>query len=230
MKLAKIELSRDDMHKRLGGGIPYGSIILIEGTESSGKSIISQRLAYGFLQNSYSVTFISTQLTTLEYVKQMMSLNYNINKKLLNGVLLYIPVYPLISDNLQRDNFLKKIIETRAFYERDIIVYDSLSSLIINDASDVKVNDLISFFKRISAMNKIIIYTVNPKELPESVLTLLRTAATIVIKTEIYTFGGSVKNLMKIEKYNLASSPYQKTMVFRVEPKLGIAIEISSVA
>ncbi|HIP16764.1 MAG TPA: flagellar accessory protein FlaH [Methanothermococcus okinawensis] len=230
MRLARIELSRDDVHKRLGGGIPYGSIILIEGEESTGKSIVSQRLAYGFLQNSHSVTYISTQLTTLEFVKQMMSLNYNINKKLLNGVLLYIPVYPLISDNLQRDDFLKKIMETRAFYERDVIIYDSLSSLIINDASDVKVNDLVAFFKRISAMNKIIIYTVNPKELPESVLTLLRTAATMVIKTDVYTFGGNIKNIMKIEKYNLASGPYQKTMVFRVEPKLGIAVEISSVA
>ncbi|WP_048057886.1 ATPase domain-containing protein [Methanothermococcus okinawensis] len=230
MKLAKIELSRDDVHKRLGGGIPYGSIILIEGEESTGKSIIAQRLAYGFLQNAHSVTYVSTQLTTLEFVKQMMSLKYNINKKLLSGVLLYIPVYPLISDNLQKEDFIKKLMETRIFYEKDIIIYDTISSLIINDASDVKVNDLIAFFKRIAAMNKIVIYTINPKELPESVLTLFRTAATMVLKTEIYTFGGSVKNLVRIEKYNLARGPYQKTMVFRVEPNLGIAVEISSVA
>ena len=230
MKLAKIELSRDDIHKRLGGGIPYGSIILIEGEESTGKSVIAQRLTYGFLQNAHSVTYISTQLTTLEFVKQMMSLNYNINKKLLSGVLLYIPVYPLISDNLQRDDFLRKIMETREFYEKDVIIYDSLSSLIINDASEVKVNDLVAFFKRIAAMNKIIIYTVNPKELPESILTMLRTAATMVMKTETYVFGGNIKNILKIEKYNLARGPYQKTMVFRVEPKLGIAVEISSVA
>ncbi|MDK2790263.1 MAG: archaeal flagellar protein FlaH [Methanothermococcus sp.] len=230
MKLARINLSRDDIHKRLGGGIPYGSIILVEGEESTGKSIIAQRLAYGFLQNAHSVTYTSTQLTTLEFVKQMMSLNYNINKKLLSGTLLYIPVYPLISDNTQKDDFIKKIMETRAFYEKDIVIFDSLSSLIVNDASDIKVNDLMAFFKRIASMNKVIIYTINPKELPESILTLLRSSATMVLKTEIYTFGGNIKNLVKIEKYNLAQGPFQKLMVFRVEPKLGIAVEISSVA
>jgi flagellar protein FlaH len=230
MKLARIELSRDDIHKRLGGGIPQGSIILIEGEESTGKSIIAQRLVYGFLQNNHTVTYISTQLTTVEFVKQMMSLNYNINKKLLSGSLLYIPVYPLISDNIQKEDFIKKIMHNRTFYEKDIVVFDTLSSLVINDASDVKINDLIAFFKRIAAMNKIIIYTVNPKELPESILTMLRTAATMVFKTNIYAFGGSVKNILKIEKYNLASGSYQKTMVFRVEPKLGIAVEISSIA
>jgi flagellar protein FlaH len=108
LKLAKIELSRDDVHKRLGGGIPFGSIILIEGEESSGKSIICQRLAYGFLQNSYSLSYVSTQLTTTEFVKQMMSLKYNINKKLLSGNLLYIPVYPLISENSIKEDFIKK--------------------------------------------------------------------------------------------------------------------------
>ena len=159
-----------------------------------------------------------------------MSLNYNINKKLLSGILLYIPVYPLIADNLHREDFLRKIMETREFYEKDVIIYDSLSSLIINDASEVKVNDLVAFFKRIAAMDKIIIYTVNPKELPESILTMLRTAATMVLKTETYTFGGNIKNILKVEKYNLARGPYQKAMVFRVEPKLGIAVEISSVA
>ncbi len=230
MKLAKIELSRDDIHKRLGGGIPYGSIILIEGEESTGKSIIAQRLVYGFLQNNHTVTYISTQLTTVEFVKQMMSVEYNVNKKLLDGTLLYIPVYPLISDNIQKEDFINKIMINRTFYEKDIIVFDTLSSLVVNDASDVKINDLLAFFKRIAAMNKIIIYTVNPKELPESILTMLRTAATMVFKTNIYSFGGSVKNTVKIEKYNLAIGSYQKTMVFRVEPKLGIAVEISSIA
>lgn len=230
LKLAKIELSRDDVHKRLGGGIPFGSIILIEGEESSGKSIICQRLAYGFLQNSYSLSYVSTQLTTTEFVKQMMSLKYNINKKLLSGNLLYIPVYPLISENSIKEDFIKKIMITRAFYEKDIVLFDSISTLVSNDASEVQITDLMAFFKRIASMNKIVIYTVNPKELPESVLRILRTSATIVIKTAIFSFGGSVKNSAKIEKYNFARGSFQKVMVFRVDPGLGIAVEISSVA
>ncbi|XRP96346.1 ATPase domain-containing protein [Methanocaldococcus sp. 16A] len=230
MELARIDLSRDDLDKRIGGGIPYGSLIIIEGEESTGKSVLCQRLTYGFLQNRYSVTYVSTQLTTLEFIKQMNSLDYSINKKLLSGALLYIPVYPLIADNKKKDGFLKKVMETRAFYEKDVIIFDSLSALIANDASEVNVNDLMAFFKRITALKKIIICTINPKELPESVLTVIRTSATILIKTEIFSFAGNLKNLAKILKYNMAPGPYQKTIVFRVEPKIGIAVEIASVA
>ena len=94
----------------------------------------------------------------------MMSLKYNINKKLLSGNLLYIPVYPLISENSIKEDFIKKIMNTRAFYEKDIVLFDSISTLVSNDASDVQITDLMAFFKRIASMNKIVIYTVNPKE------------------------------------------------------------------
>ncbi len=230
MEIAKIELSRDDLDKRIGGGIPYGSLVVIEGEESSGKSVLCQRLAYGFLQNRHSVTYISTQLTTLEFIRQMESLDYKINKKLLSGALLYIPVYPLIADNKKKDGFLKKVMETRVFYEKDVIIFDSLSSLIANDASEVSVNDLMAFFKRIVALKKIIICTINPKELSEEVLTIIRSSATLLIKTEVFEFAGKIKNLAKILKYNMAPGVYQKQIVFRVEPKIGIAVEIASIA
>ncbi|WP_456472155.1 ATPase domain-containing protein [Methanocaldococcus sp.] len=230
MELAKIELARDDFDKRIGGGIPYGSLIVIEGEESTGKSVLCQRLTYGFLQNRHSVTYVSTQLTTLEFIKQMNSLDYVVNKKLLSGALLYIPVYPLIADNKKKDGFLKKVMETRAFYEKDVIIFDSLSSLIANDASEVSVNDLMAFFKRITALKKIIICTINPKELSEEVLTIIRSSATILIKTELFIFAGNIKNVAKILKYNMAPGTYQKNIVFRVEPKIGLAVEIASVA
>ncbi|ABR55855.1 ATPase domain-containing protein [Methanococcus aeolicus] len=230
MKIAEIKIDRDDVHKRLGGGIPWGSIILIEGEESTGKSIISQRLTYGFLQNNHSVVYISTQLTTTEYLKQTRSLNYDMNKKLLYGDILYIPVYPLLSHNIRRENFIDKIMSTKLFYEKDIIIFDTLSSLILNDVSDITTHDLVAFFKRIVGMNKIIIYTINPKELSESMLLLLRTAATVIFKTEIYSFGNNIKNMIKIEKYNLALGPFQKSIIYRVDPKIGIAVEISSIA
>ncbi|ADG13758.1 ATPase domain-containing protein [Methanocaldococcus infernus] len=230
MELAKIELARDDFDKRIGGGIPYGSLIVIEGEESTGKSVLCQRLTYGFLQNRHSVTYVSTQMTTLEFIKQMNSLDYVINKKLLSGALLYIPVYPLIADNKKKDGFLKKVMETRAFYEKDVIIFDSLSSLIANDASEVSVNDLMAFFKRITALKKIIICTINPKELSEEVLTIIRSSATMLIKTELFVFAGNIKNVAKILKYNMAPGTYQKNIVFRVEPKIGLAVEIASVA
>ena len=57
MELYHFDLERDGLHRNLAGGIPKGSTILLEGDYGSGKSVVSQRLAYGFLTHEYSVTY-----------------------------------------------------------------------------------------------------------------------------------------------------------------------------
>jgi len=50
-------LQRDELERNLGGGIPKNSILLIEGEDGSGKSILSQRLIFSFLKSEASVTY-----------------------------------------------------------------------------------------------------------------------------------------------------------------------------
>ena len=73
-----IKLERDEFHRWFGGGLPKSSICVIEGVEGGGKTIISQRLAYGLLENNYTVTYVSTELTIRDFIFQMASMNYNI--------------------------------------------------------------------------------------------------------------------------------------------------------
>lgn len=40
-------------------------------------------------------------------------------------------------------------METRAFYEKDVIIFDSISALIANDASEVNVDDLMAFLREL---------------------------------------------------------------------------------
>ena len=58
--LLKIQIPNDELHRRFGGGIPGGSIVIIEGDRGTGKSIFSQRLLYGFLKNNYSEKTIAS--------------------------------------------------------------------------------------------------------------------------------------------------------------------------
>ena len=58
-----IHLKADELAARMGGGLPRGSTMLIEGAEGSGRSAMCQRLLYGLLQNGHSATFVSTELT-----------------------------------------------------------------------------------------------------------------------------------------------------------------------
>jgi Predicted ATPases involved in biogenesis of archaeal flagella len=45
-----IYLDRDEFSNRIGGGIPKGSIFIIEGENGTGKSIVCQRILYGHYQ------------------------------------------------------------------------------------------------------------------------------------------------------------------------------------
>jgi len=58
----------------LGGGFPKGSLIMIDGASGSGKSALCQRFSYGLLDNKNTVTYVSTQLTTQNFIRQMKSL------------------------------------------------------------------------------------------------------------------------------------------------------------
>ncbi len=230
MRLLSVQLPKDEYHKRVGGGLPTGSIVLSEGPHGSGKSVLCQRLVYGLLSNGYKATYISTQMTTVEFINQMTSMDYKITKELIGGHLLYIPVYPLLSKNIRKENFIEKIIHTKALYENDIIVFDSLSTIIANDANPEKIDDLMAFFKRIASTEKVIIMTVNPGELPSTVNEQLRIAATIIMELELKPFAGDIKNIVKIVKYNFAQQNFQRVTAFRVEPKIGLVVEITSIS
>ncbi len=230
MRFFSVQLARDEFHKRIGGGFPGGSIVLMEGSHGTGKSVVCQRIVYGFLQNNLRATYISTQLTTYEFIAQMSSMGYGINRELISGALIYIPVYPLISKNIRRQNFIDRLIRARPLYEKDAIVIDSLSTMIANDASRDSVEDLMAFFKRIAGGEKVIIMTVNPGELPESVVEEIKLASTVIMRLEIKPFGGDIKNVINVVKYNFAQAGFQKVTVFRVEPKIGMVVEITSIS
>jgi len=123
-------MQRDELNRKLGGGFPPGSIIMIEGGGGSGKSTVCQRLAYGLMENGSSVTYISTQLTTKGFINQMYSLNYKIASFLLKKKLLYIPVLSLMDPTRPRLDFIERLRSGEELFKNDVIIIDTISSLI----------------------------------------------------------------------------------------------------
>ena len=54
---------RDRLNAELGGGIPRGSIVIMEGQYGAGKSALTQRFTYGICEEGHTTTFLSTELT-----------------------------------------------------------------------------------------------------------------------------------------------------------------------
>ena len=70
------ELETDSLADSMGLRLPNRSLMILQGTVGGGKSLLSQRLAYGLAENDVKVLVITTELTTRGWVEQMESIGY----------------------------------------------------------------------------------------------------------------------------------------------------------
>lgn len=229
MTVLSFELERDELNKKLGSGFPGGSIVLIEGSNGSGKSAVAQRIAFGLLNNKTTVTFISTQLTTKGFINQMYSLNYPIVPYLLKNQLLYIPVLPMVKSSIIRSDFIERLMGAKKLFDNNVIIIDTLSSLIRASADNNKSIELISFFKKMTGIEKTIIITVDGTELEKDVLSEFVSSSDVNINLKQKTLGSDIKRTIVVNKFTGARSPVGSMVGFRIEPNIGLVVEIASV-
>ena len=65
------DVETDSLADSLGLRLPNRSLILLAGEVGAGKSLISQRLVHGLLENEVKVLVITTELTTRGWIEQM---------------------------------------------------------------------------------------------------------------------------------------------------------------
>ena len=229
MSVLSFEIERDEFNRNLGDGFPEGSIVFIEGDNGSGKSSISHRFAYGLLENGYEVTLISTQLTTKGFINQMHSLDYPVALHLLKNKLLYIPVLPLIKSSKDRIDFIDRLMGAEALFKKDVIIIDTISSLIKQSADTTKGFELISFLKKITGMGKTIILTSNLNDLDSTINSQFISSSDIYFTLKVRPLGNEIKRTIVVNKFTGARRPVGTMIGFRIEPKAGLVVEIASV-
>jgi flagellar protein FlaH len=222
------QLKGDELHKKLGNGIPKGSIMLIEGEEGSGRSVMCQRLLYGLLMDERSVSYISTEMTIRDFIDQMYSLNYKIDKFMLSRKLQFFPVYPLLGNVTNtRDNFLDKLITSPMLYQSDVLIVDSMSTLVKSNFNEKDIIKLLAFLKKLSQSNKSIILTV---EKGHTALEPLRLASDIYICLDIKQVAGSLARIISIKRFSRARGEVGDSVRYRIEAGVGMIIEITEVS
>lgn len=229
-KYLPISLERDNLHMQLGGGIPKGTTMLLSGKDGSGKSAITQRLVYSFLQHGIHTTVISTELTTKAFIDQMRSLDYDVMDYLLRKQLLFIPVFPLFGRVKGRQDFLKRLMNTRKLYESNVIVIDTFSQLIKQDIDEDRSFKVLSFFKKLSGQSKNIILTVENRDLSENVLSLFSSITDIYIELDSDPVEGVLEHKMFIKRFCAAAGPVRDMVGFKVIPGVGFIVDITAVA
>lgn len=228
VEIREIGIERDELADSIGGGFPSGSLGILEGRYGTGKSLLSQRLTYGFLENDYSVSYISTELTVKGFIEQMNSLRYNITSKLLDHSLLFIPIYPLVSEKEGKMDLSTKLMEGERIFKSDIIFIDTFSFLILQDPNpDSSLSKLDGFFQKLLAQDKTILLTSEPGH--KELLSSLYSSAHLLIELVLNQQGGRVSHEIEIKRFAKAGGSVSRTIAFRVEPKIGFVMEITSV-
>jgi flagellar protein FlaH len=226
----RLQIPRDDLHDQLGQGLPAGTITLIEGADGTGKSALIQRMIYGFLANQYSVTCISTEFTVRDFINQMYSLDYPISSWLLNGKLKFVPVYPLIGKTTSRKDFLGMLMGSQELFKSDLMIIDTFSSLVSNslegEENSIRV---LGFFKRLAGMGKSIVLTVDPGEVNPKALAPFESDSHVYLSIVVSQVGGMISRSIMVKRF--ASTEYRVSPMigFRIEPNVGMVIEITSV-
>jgi flagellar protein FlaH len=225
--LFSMALKQDELAEKLGKGIPRGTSMLLEGEIGSGRSVLCQRMAYGFLFNGHSATYVSTEQTMKGFIEQMYSLDYKISKYLQNGDLTFFPVYPLIGNTVTRADFIDKLTSSPSLYKHDVLVIDSLSTLTQNRLDETSAVKLMAFLKKMNKLGKTVIMTVEPNT---SGVDTLRLATDMYLSLTMKATGQGINRIINVKRFLRANKTVTEVIRFRIEPRIGMIIEITEVS
>ncbi|MBN2065728.1 MAG: hypothetical protein JW771_02850 [Candidatus Thermoplasmatota archaeon] len=222
---------KDGFAERFGREIPDGSLIFLEGKEGAGKSIFCQRFCYSFLKHGSTCSYVSTQFTVKNFLRQTASVGYDMRKYLMSGKLFYISTEVMLAETKPKKTFMHGLLTSKRIFEPDIIIIDSLSTLLSESLNENNLTDLTTFFNRLKGSGKIIIITGNPNEWPDQIYNAFQMLCDLHFKVtrEAMPGIGIVHNIY-IEKFNGARHRYEGKTTFSVRPDVGLTIETTGVA
>ncbi|MCO8245249.1 MULTISPECIES: ATPase domain-containing protein [unclassified Haladaptatus] len=241
----------DRLNNELGGGIPRGSIVLMEGDYGAGKSALSQRFSYGLCETDHSVTLLSTELTVGGFIDQMHSLSYGIEEHLLNERLLFlhadvdtgtrqITAPSESTDDGQRKELLNRLMKAEAMWDADVVIIDTFDAILRNDPTFealVRQNEerqaaleIISFFRDLVSQGKVVVLTVDPSTVDEDAIGPFRAIADVFMELQMVEVGNDVRRNISVKRFAGMGEQVGDSIGYSVRADAGIVIESRSVA
>jgi len=212
-----------EIDKKLGGGIPSGSLILVEGQSDAGKSVFTQQMIWGSLHTDCRVTLFSTEHTIKNLMRQMDSLGLEVLDYLL---LNRLKIYPVQLMKGESDMDLVMQVLSAAIQqdsEADMVIVDSLTAFVTH----VAVESTIAFFedcKNLCNEGQTILIVVHAYAFNESTLVRIRSMCDAHLSLRIEEMGDKLIKVLEVSKIRGASKTTGNIVSFDVEPGWGMKI------
>jgi archaeal flagellar protein FlaH len=218
-----ISTGHPEIDKKLGGGLPIGSLTLIEGQSDAGKSVVCQQMIWGSLKSNYQVIVFTSENSARSLVKQMDSLGLGILDYMLLGKMKVYNMRPS-EIKLNASKTLEIILETigkNSSYQ--LIILDSLTPIV----SATNDGELLSYFERCKSFcdqNRTIINVLHTYAVNNDILIRLRSACDAHLKLTIEKIGDKLVKTLEVAKIRGAAQTTGNIVTFEVEPEVGMKI------
>lgn len=230
--LYSLGTGRDTLNRKLGGGIPKSSIVWVEGEFGAGKSVFAQRFTWGFCEEEYSVSYISTELDLEGFLDQMRSLNYDVSDALLDLRLLFQEV-PIESGR----DYMDTLMSSDIIWRGDVTLIDSFDQLLRNDEEfdslfskggdeEKEVSQrVISFLRRLITGDRSVLLFVDPNNLSEDALAPFRSVADVFFELRMIDVGGSTWRTLGVKRFSGMGKQVGDLIGYSVRSRMGLAVE-----
>jgi len=214
-----------EVDEKLGGGIPVGSLVLVEGHSDAGKSVLCQHLAHGTLLNyKASVAYYSTENTVRSLISQMDSLSMDVMDLFLAD---HLRVYPLIFRNNMHDGKKPFYVLTHHFSrlpkQFKLVIVDSITILIAH-SEPIAIIDFFSRCKELCDQDRSIVVVSHSYAFEEDMLSRTRSLCDARFRLRLEQMGDRMVKLLEVLKVRGADRPTGDVVSFDIEPKVGMRI------
>jgi len=214
-----------EIDKRLGGGIPLGTLTLIEGENDTGKSVLCQQFVYGALISGYTIAYYTTENTIKSLLKQMESLSLDISDFYAFG---YTRIFPVHIEGVEwSTEQMRKILNLIANHmksiKEEIIIVDSLTMFTTYSTED-DVLEFLTRLKNLADNGKTILITLHQHAFKEDTLVRIRSACDCHLFLRKEQVGDRYICVLEVSKIRGARKTTGNIIYFEVHPGFGLKI------
>jgi flagellar protein FlaH len=212
-----------EVDEKLGGGIPLGSLCLVEGHADSGKSVLCQHLTHGTLSSGQTcVAYYTTENSIKSLISQMDSLSLYTMDYFLSD---HLRIFPL-SFNKGTPKGIFKVLTlhfSRLPAEYKLIIIDSIT-LLVSHSKAMSIIDFFAECKVLCEEGRSVILVAHSYAFEEEILSRTRSVCDARLRLRLEAVGDRMIKLLEVLKVRGADRPTGDVVSFDVEPKLGMRI------
>jgi flagellar protein FlaH len=213
-----------ELDRKLGGGIPLGSLSLVEGQSDAGKSVLIQHLAYGCLRSGIKVAYYTTEDSVRGLIGQMSSLGMEVTDHFLIDRL-RIYSMSLAAEETGSEAMANQLLEHVEHLPEEFtcVMVDSVTNLIVH-SSDTHVVQFFSRCKELCDNGRTIFLVAHSHAFGETLLIRVRSLCDAHLRLRLEEVGERLMKVLEVAKVRSAERSTGNIVTFDVEPGRGIQV------